>query len=254
MKLWETVLLLAILPIGLVVLLAVIDSDARADHRAALRSETLQVDALETQLRVTQEAVREREASALQLQEKTAQAKEDLAATKVQLAKVDKEVAALRDRWNVVMSNMPSELPVQANIDQVWIQMQREHEERMAEEEEAIRAVSQLLEKRRARQAELDRQIEAYMQVARQRVGSFPGVFPGEAEITQSYPDWGFVILDKGDGDGLVKGAQLDVHRGETLIGKLLVSEVFSHETVANVIRETLRPGQAIQVGDRVSR
>jgi hypothetical protein len=82
------------------------------------------------------------------------------------------------------------------------------------------------------------------------------GIIRGEfaTTIKKAFNNWGFVVIDAGDNQGVVSKAQLDVLRRGQPICKLLVTAVEPGEAVAEVINGSMQPGQAIQEGDTVTK
>ncbi len=69
--------------------------------------------------------------------------------------------------------------------------------------------------------------------------------------VRAAYNNWGFVVLNAGDSDGLVSAAVLDVVRDGVPIAKVLVTEVEPNQSVADIVADSVVPGYAIQPGDR---
>lgn len=63
--------------------------------------------------------------------------------------------------------------------------------------------------------------------------------------------DWNFVILDLGSNDGLVPNAEMLVHRGDKLIGKVLISGVTRELAIADIKADWIQ-GQ-VKEGDFVA-
>ncbi len=62
--------------------------------------------------------------------------------------------------------------------------------------------------------------------------------------------EWNFVVLDIGSRDGLVKDAEMLVHRGDQLVGRVRITQTADHMAIADVDHNwALMP---IQEGDRV--
>jgi len=64
--------------------------------------------------------------------------------------------------------------------------------------------------------------------------------------------DWGFVIIDGGDKEGISPDTKLLVIRGTQTVGKLSILAVQGNKTIANVLTETLAPGMTPTPGDKV--
>ncbi|MCB1065135.1 MAG: hypothetical protein KDN20_19740 [Verrucomicrobiae bacterium] len=74
------------------------------------------------------------------------------------------------------------------------------------------------------------------------------------SSIKRAYNQWGFVVVQGGNDQGVVKRAQLDVSRRGQPICKLIVTSVEPQESIAEVIPGSMIPGQTIQEGDDVTK
>ncbi len=74
------------------------------------------------------------------------------------------------------------------------------------------------------------------------------------SSIKRAYNQWGFVVVEGGNDQGVVKRAQLDVSRRGQPICKLIVTSVEPQESIAEVIPGSMVPGQTIQEGDDVTK
>jgi len=72
------------------------------------------------------------------------------------------------------------------------------------------------------------------------------------AHIVAVNSDWGFVVIDAGQTQGITAATKLLVTRGTQTVGKLSIISVQGGRTVANILPETLAPGLMIAPGDRV--
>ncbi|MCB1086254.1 MAG: hypothetical protein KDM63_04360, partial [Verrucomicrobiae bacterium] len=77
---------------------------------------------------------------------------------------------------------------------------------------------------------------------------------PFSSSVKRAYNQWGFVVIEGGNDQGVVKRAQLDVNRRGQPICKLIVTSVEPQETIAEVIPGSMVPGQTIQEGDTVTK
>ena len=64
--------------------------------------------------------------------------------------------------------------------------------------------------------------------------------------------DWGFVIIDGGEKEGITPDTKLLVIRGTRTVGKLSILAVQGAKTIANVLTEPLAPGMTPAPGDKV--
>jgi len=91
---------------------------------------------------------------------------------------------------------------------------------------------------------------EAEEREARGRRGIVDNDFT--ARVSQSFTDWGFVVLNKGNGGGVFANADLEVKRGKEIVAKLKVRNVEQETSVADLIKGSLAEGERIRPGDLV--
>ena len=72
------------------------------------------------------------------------------------------------------------------------------------------------------------------------------------AKVAHSYTDWGFVVLNKGNGGGVFANADLEVKRGKDVVAKLKVRDVEQNSSVAELVKGSLAEGEHIRSGDLV--
>jgi len=72
------------------------------------------------------------------------------------------------------------------------------------------------------------------------------------AKVAKSYSDWGFVVINKGNGGGVFANADLEVKRGKDVIAKLKVRNVEQNSSVAELVPGSLAEGGSIRSGDTV--
>lgn len=72
------------------------------------------------------------------------------------------------------------------------------------------------------------------------------------AKISYAYTDWGFVVLNKGNGGGVFANADLEVKRGKEVVAKLKVRNVEQNSSVADLVKGSLAEGERIRAGDLV--
>jgi hypothetical protein len=72
------------------------------------------------------------------------------------------------------------------------------------------------------------------------------------ARVSQYFPEWDFVILNKGNSGGVFANADLDVKRGKDVIARIKVKNVEQFGSIAELIPGSLAEGQAIRTGDVV--
>lgn len=72
------------------------------------------------------------------------------------------------------------------------------------------------------------------------------------ARVVAVNNDWGFVVIDAGQKEGITPDTKLLVTRGTQTIGKLSILSVEGSRTVANVLTDSLVAGMTPAPGDRV--
>ena len=72
------------------------------------------------------------------------------------------------------------------------------------------------------------------------------------ARVVAVNNDWGFVVVDAGEAEGISESTKLLVIRGTQTVGKLSILSVQGQRTIANVLPGTLVGGLSVAPGDRV--
>ncbi len=99
--------------------------------------------------------------------------------------------------------------------------------------------------------AGLQKEIGVYRDAeARARKGIVEPSFT--ARVSSAYPQWGFVILNKGNNNGVFANADLEVKKGSDVIAKLKVRNVEPLMSIADVVPGSLVEGKAVSSGDLV--
>lgn len=72
------------------------------------------------------------------------------------------------------------------------------------------------------------------------------------ARIKAVYKNWGFVVINKGDAQGVTPRSTVVVKRGDKVIAELLVKNATNNSSTAEIVFKTLAEGEFVQVGDKV--
>jgi hypothetical protein len=72
------------------------------------------------------------------------------------------------------------------------------------------------------------------------------------ARVSQAFPGFGFVILNKGNRAGLFANANLEVKRGQEIVAKLKVRDVEQGNAVADVVPGSMTGDNVVREGDLV--
>jgi predicted RNase H-like nuclease (RuvC/YqgF family) len=73
-----------------------------------------------------------------------------------------------------------------------------------------------------------------------------------DAVILAIDPLWDFVVINRGEVDVLPMFSEAFVHRGETYVGKIRVTQVERGASIAEILDETFTEGMSLEVGDTV--
>jgi len=132
--------------------------------------------------------------------------------------------------------------------------IQRELVQIRTQTEEAEIEVAQLEGAVAAAKVEKERLTKVADELGALRQDQAAGVIRGEfqSSIKRAFNQWGFVVVNGGNDQGVVENAQLDVYRRGQPICKLLVTSVEPSESAADIIPGSLVPGQTVQEGDMV--
>lgn len=253
MEPWKIILLVAAVPAGLAVGLSYMNGNSLREKIDERDRQQQNVISTQERLDRTNADIMAKEQDTVKIQQETESANTQLSQAKSSLLDMETQIETLQTRVTTAESEIASMRDLEkmaGDLAQLKQEMaQVDNQISMANEE--VKNVENLLSVRNARKDELNRQIERMNSDAKnRRLGIMPNDV--ETQVAQAYNDWGFVVVNAGDAEGVVKGAQLDVLRQGKPVCKLLVTEVMPHESVANVIRDTLLPGQLVQVGDTV--
>jgi hypothetical protein len=169
-----------------------------------------------------------------------AQAKEqELAVVKTNLEQVTK-----------VVSDLQKQIDEAGDIESLLAQIENIRKERQ-EAEGALANQNQALAAAQEKVKTLtDAAKAAEDREARGRRGIVDEDFT--ARVAQSFTDWGFVVLNKGNGGGVFANADLEVKRGKDTVAKLKVRDVEQNSSVADLIKGSLAEGERIRAGDLV--
>ncbi len=169
-----------------------------------------------------------------------AQAKEqELAVVKTNLEQIAK-----------VVKDLQAQIDAAGDIKALLAQIETIKKER-GEAEAALANQNQRLASAQERVSSLTKAAkEAEDREARGRRGIVDDDFT--AKVAQSYTDWGFVVLNKGNGGGVFANADLEVKRGKDVVAKLKVRNVEQNSSVADLVKGSLAEGERIRPGDLV--
>ncbi len=177
---------------------------------------------------------------------KLAQTEAELFTTRQQLADTRNQLAAERERVQALTAEVAAK---KAEIDQL--------KGEVATLNDTVAGLRADLAKKDEEVQNLIvevKQLEAEVSRYRGADGSVIGkVKPGlTGEIVAVNPEWNFVVLNIGSEASLVPTAEMLVHRGEELIGRVRVMSVTEKLAIADIMRGEWEMGVPLREGDRV--
>ncbi|MCS7064472.1 MAG: hypothetical protein NZM04_10640 [Methylacidiphilales bacterium] len=185
--------------------------------------------------------------------------KQNLEATTTQLSEARSKAESLTQSLNEAtekLSSLEKEL-VQTKEKMALAEAKLAEVNRtLGEKSEEARAATEKLEALQAERKIIDEQLAAAQKeinrlndlIRRKPDKKLPPGISGR--IVNVNKNWGFVVLNIGDKDGLIPGGELIVYRGKEYIGKLRVTSTEAKTAVADIIPDATR-GE-IQIGDEV--
>jgi predicted RNase H-like nuclease (RuvC/YqgF family) len=73
-----------------------------------------------------------------------------------------------------------------------------------------------------------------------------------EGKILAVNSSWNFVVISLGDRNGVVENAEMLIKRGDQLIGKVRITSAEPSTSIADIVVNSVAPGQSVQPGDTV--
>ncbi|MCE9520522.1 MAG: hypothetical protein K8R87_13330 [Verrucomicrobia bacterium] len=187
---------------------------------------------LTTQRDATTEEVTKTNGNIEQLQKEVETKKTVLAEAQVQLTKLNKDIKDAGDIKKLL-----------AQVDDLTKQV-KDSEAAIANQEQQL-ALAQEKVARATGQVVKLKEVDT-RQMRNQMEPSF------NARVTQTFPQFGFVVLNKGNLGGVVANAMLNVKRGKNIIARLKVRNVEQGVSVADLVPGSLASGESVRSGDLV--
>lgn len=193
-------------------------------------------------------------------EEQLATATKELETTKTNVADTaakaqakEQELAVVKtnlDQVTKVVSDLQKQIDDAGDIEKLLAQIDTIKKER-AEAEAALSNQNQHLANAQEKVKNLTEAAKsAEERESRGRRGIVDDDF--NAKVAQSFTDWGFVVLNKGNGGGVFANADLEVKRGKDVVAKLKVRNVEQESCVADLVKGSLAQGERIRAGDLV--
>jgi len=213
--------------------------DLLASRLKSIEETTAQVAELEAAIQVLRDQTETLETEKIDLDVRVVEAESNLSTRQQTLAQAKEKLEGAK----ALIEDIQKVEAIQREMVQVRTQIEEAEIELSQAEGALVRA-----------QVERDRLEKVAAELGALRVDQEAGVIRGQFQSTvkAAYNQWGFVIINGGNDQGVVNRAQLDVYRRGQPICKLLVTSVDPGESSAEIIPGSLAPGQSVQVGDTV--
>lgn len=187
------------------------------------------------------------------VKQKVVSLKAELAKVEVSTSEAEKKSGELEDELGeiiVKIAAMKDAIDLIGPIEEIKSKMDQLSTDLAATKQQILSAENAL---NIARQERANRQATIDQYVAQQR-DQRNGVIRTHlnASVSGAYVDWGFVVINAGNRQGVVPKAELAVARQGMQICRLLVTNVDPGSSVASIVPGSMAPGQVVLPGDRV--
>jgi chemotaxis protein histidine kinase CheA len=181
---------------------------------------------------------------------KEEKAKAEAAAKKDEVAKLAEEAAAAKEAASKDLAEVEQKMKDMGGIDTLVAEMKSQEAKRL-EYDKQISVAKSAIESSLAGKAVLDKQISEIKRIDNwQQTGTMAAGF--RSRITAVNPDWGFVTIGAGNAASVVRQAKLDVVRGSSVVGKIIVTSISPNSSSAEIVPGSVAPGDSILPGDQV--
>jgi hypothetical protein len=181
---------------------------------------------------------------------KEEKAKAEAAAKKDEVAKLAEEAAAAKEAAVKDLAEVEQKMKDTGGIDTLVAEMKSQEAKRL-EYDKQISVAKSAIESSLTGKAALDKQISEIKRIDNwQQTGTMAAGF--RSRVTAVNPDWGFVTIGAGNAASVVRQAKLDVVRGNSLVGKLIVTSISPNSSSAEIVPGSVAPGDSILPGDQV--
>ncbi len=181
---------------------------------------------------------------------KAEKAKAEAAAKKEDVAKLVEDATASKVAAAKDLDELEQKMKDLGGLPAMVAELKAQEAKRV-EYDNQISTAKSAIENALASKATLDKQIAELKRIDLwQQTGTMAPTF--RSRITAVNQDWGFVTIGAGNGSSVVRQAKLDVVRGNSIVGKVIVTNVASGSSAAEIVPGSVAPGDSILPGDQV--
>lgn len=181
---------------------------------------------------------------------KAEKAKAEAAAKKEDVAKLVEDATASKVAAAKDLDELEQKMKDLGGLPAMVAELKAQEAKRV-EYDNQITTAKSAIENALASKAVLDKQIAELKRIDLwQQTGTMAPTF--RSRITAVNQDWGFVTIGAGNSSSVVRQAKLDVVRGNSIVGKVIVTNVASGSSAAEIVPGSVAPGDSILPGDQV--
>lgn len=193
----------------------------------------------------TYETLQETKKNLADTKDKLAKTEAELSSTKTQLAAANTEIAGLKD----TVAKKDTEITEKTGKISA---LEGEKTALQGSLDEANKKIT----KNEAEITELHAQINDHKMTIKDLNAQLGRIYPiprgTNGKIIAVSKDWKFAVLDIGRDNGLWPNAEMLIHRGTNLLGRVRIGIVHKKVAIADFLADYATPGAMVQEGDRV--
>jgi chemotaxis protein histidine kinase CheA len=181
---------------------------------------------------------------------KAERAKGEAGAKKEEVTKLLEEATAAKDAASKEFADQEQKMKDLGGVEAMVAEL-KSQEAKRAEYDKQLATAKNAIDTSLVSKAAADKQISELKRIATwQQTGTMAPSF--SSRVTAVNPDWGFVTIGAGNSASVTRQAKLDVVRGGSVVGKLIVTHVSPGTSSAEIVPGSVAPGDSILPGDQV--
>ena len=181
---------------------------------------------------------------------KAERAKVEAAAKKEEISKAVEETGTLKTAAAKDLADLDQRMKDLGGLPAMVAELKAQEAKRVEYDKQIATAKSDI-ESALSRKTSMDKTITDLKRIDTwQQTGTMAPTF--RSRITAVNPDWGFVTIGAGNGASVTRQAKLDVVRGSSVVGKVIVTHVSTNSSAAEIVPGSVAPGDSILPGDQV--
>lgn len=181
---------------------------------------------------------------------KAERAKAEAAAKKEEIVKALEEATAAKESAAKDLAEQEAKMKDLGGIEAMVAELKAQEAKRV-EYDKQIATAQGAITSALASKTALDKQIAEIKRIDLwQQTGTMAPTF--RSRVTAVNPEWGFVTIGAGNSAAVTRQAKLDVVRGKSVVGQLVVTHVSPSSSSAEIVPGSVAPGDSILPGDTV--